>query len=390
MRAETITLLPIARYFALMGVSLCHGAGINGAKAPLTGGCDSLWDQQDREDLAQTIATAEEMIADVLGTWPAPKWITNEEIRIGRVRSDWWNAEFQTKWKSVQAFGTQTLTLIDGGAPVTYENRRSNEYGREETAIIGEPGMMYYYPGSCSDVCSVHVFFREADGAWDTADPRWEIRPLTPDVEPPGVVITAESCLFLKPDLQLYKSDFPGGEWWANFEIANLVSEVDVYCESVNTCLPITLYWEGVCTCGTPCAHATQSACAYGTDMDRGHFAPRPATGCNSWTAALYAYPPVRMTVNYKAGWPLDPRTCRMNPRLERAITRLTNVLLPEPPCGFCDAARTRWENDRKDIDPLTPEAASLPWDLYARGALEAWRIIKQMARGSGGSVRGS
>ena len=76
-----------------------------------------------------------------------------------------------------------------------------------------------------------------------------------------------------------------------------------------------------------------------------------------------------------------------MNANLERAIVKLTNVLLPEPPCGFCDAAQTRWQNDRQNIDPLTPEAASMPWDLYSQGALEAWRIVKKLAMGRGGKM---
>jgi hypothetical protein len=38
-------------------------------------------------------------------------------------------------------------------------------------------------------------------------------------------------------------------------------------------------------------------------------------------------------------------------------------------------------------IDPLTPEAASMPWDIYKRGALEAWRIIKLFSMGVGGKV---
>lgn len=390
MRAETVTLLPIARYFSLMGVPICHGAGIDGAKSPLKGGCDDLWDQQDREDLALTIATAEDMIAEVLGTPPAPKWIVGEEIRIGRVRSDWWNAEFSTRWKRVSEFGTQVLTAIDPGAPVAYQNKRHDYYGREETATIGEPGMMYYYPGSCGDACRVRVFFTEADGAWDTADPRWEIRPLTPDVEPPGVRITAESCLFLKPELQeRYKAEYPDGdEWWSSFEIANLVESVDVYCESTNLCLPVTLYWEGTCSCDAPCSHSTQTACALPTDLDRGHFAVRPATGCNSWTAALYSYAPFKVTVNYRAGWPLNERTCRMDPRLERAVVKLTNALLPEPPCGYCDLARRRWENDRKMLEPLTEVASLCPWGFTA-GAVEAYRAVRALARGGGGSIRG-
>jgi hypothetical protein len=102
--------------------------------------------------------------------------------------------------------------------------------------------------------------------------------------------------------------------------------------------------------------------------------------------APTYDLAPESVKVSYRAGYPLN-NYCRMDPRLERAIVKLTNVLLPEPPCEFCGEAKQHWHDDRKPIDPLTPEAATMPWDLYERGALEAWRIVKRMSRGQGGKM---
>lgn len=388
-RAETVTLLSLDRYFSIMKIPLCHGNQVNGAKAPLGSGCDSVWSQEDREDLAWTIATAEQMIADELGFWPAPKWFVNEEHRLNRIRSDWWNAEIATKWKYVQQFGTQALTLVEANAPVTYEDRDHDQYGREETAVIGDPAALYHYISSlCTDPCDVKLFFREEDGAWDTADPRWEIRPVRADVDGTALTVIAESCMFVRPELWAVPEQ-PDGDWIVPFDVNNLVDAVDVYCEGVNLNLPITLYWE--CTCSTqPCSCCTQGACAFVTDWERGFFAPRAATGANVYAAPTYNNQvPVKLKVSYLAGYPLDERTCRMDARLERAVVKLTNVLLPEPPCGFCDAAEILWKRDRQPIDPLTPEAASMPWDLYSQGALEAWRIIKRLSRTTGGSIRG-
>ena len=75
-RAETITLLPLDRYATIMRMSVCHFNQVDGVKAPLRSGCDDVWDQPEREDLAWAMATAEEMIAHELGFWPAPKWMT--------------------------------------------------------------------------------------------------------------------------------------------------------------------------------------------------------------------------------------------------------------------------------------------------------------------------
>jgi len=59
-RAETVTLLPLDRYAEIMQIPLTHFNQLQGPKAPLVGGCDDIWDQDDRELLAWTMAEAEE------------------------------------------------------------------------------------------------------------------------------------------------------------------------------------------------------------------------------------------------------------------------------------------------------------------------------------------
>lgn len=378
-----------------MGISLPHFWQMNGAKAKVVVGCDDLWDQDGRADLAWTMMTAEEMIARELGFWPAPKFITREQIPFGLtgVRRDWTNAEVKTGWGYVEGYGVERLTLLEDDAGVEYLDLDNDPAGREETARIGTA--IYADLPACAGPCEVAVFFRTADGAEDAGDDRWEIRPIKVDIDGSSMRITADSALFIRPDLlALTKADCAGSPdtaaWRYDFELTNLVTAVDVYCRTINTETPVTLYWDGVCGCAGGCEHRTQTACAYVTDEKRGFFAPRPATWsgtANVWAAPTYGEAPESLTVNYRAGYPLDSRTCQMNAQLERAIVKLTNALLPEPPCGFCDPAQTRWHNDRKNLDPLTLEAAGLPWDLYTQGALEAWRIVKRFAMGKGGKA---
>lgn len=408
-RSENETLLPIDRYASIMQIPPTHFNQLQGAKAPLDEGCDDIWDQDDRDLLAWTMAQAEEMIAQELGFWEAPKFLTAEPIpfelpgvKSGNVRSAisfrqlWETAEVTTEWGLVQNYGTELLTLIQANAGVQYENLDNDPLDREETARIGTS--IYADLPACASVCEVAVFFREADipeGKGDAADPRWEIRPTNVDIDGTTMRITAESSLFVWPHLwELTRRDSFSPDdsdmWKWDFNEANLVDSVDVYCRTVNPQLPVTVFWDGVCNCTGICEHQTQTACAYNTDNRRGFFAPRPATwnGTRNIEAApLHNVPPESVTVNYRAGYPTNGRTCKMNPQLERAIVKLTNALLPEPPCGFCDAAKVRWKNDREGVDPLTPEAASLPWDLYAKGALEAWRIVKKFAMGRGGKM---
>ena len=393
-RASTLTLLPLDRYAELMTIPLTWFNQMNGPKAPLGGGCAAVWDQDSREALAWTIAQAEEMIAIELGYWPAPKWFVNERLpfNLTGIRSDWQNAELETKWAYVECFGTEQLTLVFKDATVEYLNLDNDPLDREETAEIGN--WLYTDLPACADPCDVAVFFREEDGADDPADPRWEIRPITVDIDGTTMKIRAESSLFIRPDLlTLTQSDCLGSDepraWEYNFGTTNLVSKVDVYCRTCSCETPVTLLWDNaVCGCGCTgvCQHATQKACAYATDKEHGFFIPRPATwngSVNVDAAPTYYAPPESVKVSYKAGYPLNDY-CRMDTKLERAIVKLTNALLPEPPCGYCNAAQQRWQADRTAIDPSTPEAAAMPWDMYTRGALEAWRIIKMKAMGAG------
>lgn len=391
-RSDTVTRLPLDRYQEIMQIRAPHFNQLWGQKAPLASGCDEIWDQDARDLLAWSMAQAEEMIALELSFQPAPTFVRDELQLEGLtgVRGDWYRAELKTNYGYVEDFGVEQLTLVQANATVEYLNLDNDPLDREEIAEIGTGS--YNDLPACTRACDVAVFFRVADGADDAADPRWEIRPLQVDIDGSTMRIRTEASKLVRPELwRLTEQNSITDEnaWKIDYAVnTNFVTQVDVYCRSINTNLPVTLRWDNRCTCTTtPCAHDTQTACAYATDKKRGFFVPRPATGSNAYAPPSWYYPPESVCVNYRGGYPLDSRTCRMNANLERAIVKLTNVLLPEPPCGFCDAAQVRWKNDREPIDPLTPEAASMPWDLYSKGALEAWRIVKQLAMGRGGKL---
>jgi len=398
-RSDAVTLLSLDRYAQIMNIPLTHFNQLGGTKAPVVTCNDkkSIWDQNDRDTLAWTMIQAEEMIAEYLNFWPSPKFLTDEEIafELPGVRRDWEWGEVQTRYGMIECFGTELLTEVELGAAVTYSISNNNPNERENLATI--TNTLY---GSeltaCDDKCEVAVFFREEDEAEDPADCRWEIKPLKVDIDGTSMSITGESSLFVKPELwDLTRQDSVGSNaddaWIIDFDIANLVTQVDVYCRTVNKQSPITLQWDGVCDCVGACEHRTQTACAYRTDKRRGSFAPRPSTwnGTTNITARpLHChFPPESVLANYRAGYALN-KSCRMNGNMERAIVKLTNALMPEPPCGFCgDVANRTWQDDRREIDPLTQEAGSMPWDIYKRGALEAWRIVKLFALGRGSKM---
>ena len=265
-RSDTITILALDEYSRLMQIHPSHFNGLWGEKAPLRGGCDEVWDQDARDLLAWTMAQAEELIANELGAQPAPVFVTAEEqaMALTGVRSDWRRAELKTNYGLVEAFGTETLTLIQADATVEYLNLDHDPLGREETAEIGTGA--YNDLPSCARECDVAVFFRVADGAKDAAHPAWEIRPLEIDIDGPTMRIRTEASKLVRPELWRLTEQNSLGDlnaWKVNYLVnTNFVTRVDVYCRTVNPQTPVTLQWDGVCTCTSPCSHDTQTACA--------------------------------------------------------------------------------------------------------------------------------
>jgi len=117
-RSDTVTILPLDRYSSIMQIHPSHFNQMQGAKAPMRSGCDEVWDQDARDLLAWTMKQAEDLIAIELGFQPAPTFVTNERLAMGLtgIRGDWQNAELETDYGYVEAYGTETLTLIQAGA----------------------------------------------------------------------------------------------------------------------------------------------------------------------------------------------------------------------------------------------------------------------------------
>jgi hypothetical protein len=392
-RSNYLTRLPLDEYAYYMGIPICHFNQLDGPKAPKRDNCDDIWDQKDRDDLAITMQQAEEFVEDGLEFRAAPTFEVDEYHIFGanNIRLDWFNAEFRLKYKHLIELGRETLTLKEADATISYLNLDNDPLDREETARIGDT--LYADLEPCSAACDVAVFFRVADGAYDAADPAWEIRPIRKiDIDGTTMRLEFESCQLVKPELwDLTRGDCVGSDdpnrWKWNFELGNLVTAVDVYCRGITTANPICVYWDE--NCSTPCSPESQTACAYKLDKRLGILRPRTTSSTGAYSAPTYDVPPSHLKVSYKAGYSLD-RNCQMNPLLKRAICKLTNAMLPEPPCGFCDLAETRWHEDRRPVvlasEVTELEAMNWPVDMY-RGALEAARIVKRMTLSSGGYI---
>jgi hypothetical protein len=370
-RSKYWTQLPLDEYCLAMRIKLENFNQLNLANAPTAEGCGKVWDQTDRDELAFHMQQAEKMICRYLKFSIRPEYVTNERIKLLRnARTDWWNASFTTSRKYVEGYGTEQLTLLIGDAPVTYSDDDGDPRGTLELATMGDN--LYDMLPDC-ETCNYRVFFRQADGARDNGDRTWEIRPLEIDKDGDLVIIKARSAQFVKPELWkltkevCVKSDNESA-WIYQFDTDNLVDYVSIYCETLDTDDQVTMYWKKTCA---SCDSDTEDLCAYGTDDDAGIF----EVNFESSSVCYPARQPDYINVNYKAGYPLDD--CLIEPNLKAAVIHLTNALLSQTPCE-CAETTDMYKEDRDPIDPLTTEAANMPWDVYRIGALKAWRIVKQ------------
>ena len=182
-RASTPTLLSLDRWAMVMGISPAHfNQGVTGASIfPLTGSCEELWyqwawmkaDQVGREDLAIEIARAEREIAEYVGFWPAPKYISSEVHRFPRHhRPDFIDSVIDQRGyrlpveikvgKFIQA-GRRALTQLTDTLTLLYSDEDGDTF--EETATVT-------VVTDLTNACEIKVYFAGHGG-----DPAWEIRP---------------------------------------------------------------------------------------------------------------------------------------------------------------------------------------------------------------------
>lgn len=300
-RASYPTLLSLDDFAKVIGIAPPH---FNGAASAATGdnpfpvvGCGDIWfqhqwqshDRVSREEIALAIMNAEEDIANVLGFWPAPKYIEEVHMFPRHHRRDVFDSglnvrgmrkSIRLKYGKMIQQGQRNVDFIGEAtvAAVTLEYLDLDLDGYDETARIT-------LPTAYTEACEIKVYF---DG-YDT--PEWEIRPpRSIEIVGPNVIITFWSWQLIDPDLW---EAFPTA---ASPEALNLldaiyVDTVDVYREFPDTTVASSrFYWEpevrnlipALCTvCGgagcPTCSLTYQDGCLYVRDVDEGLAVPVPA-----------------------------------------------------------------------------------------------------------------
>lgn len=363
------------RWPVIMEENQWHFNQVAGTGAPLTAQCDAVSINHERDMIANALNLAVEMVAEQLGFYPRPTWIV-ERATLG---ANWYLSlqNLKTRYGYIQEFGIRTTSLIDDAVAVTYSDANSD--GVDDTATITVT------VAAGTSAAEIVPFFRVADGAESAGHINWEIEPVTVSVSSTTATITAPRWLFVKPS-RIWAKPYEEPNFTIKFhgdtqQPADFVTLVDIYrvYSDASTAVQVTgdpIYSQ----CTDLDTAITSDGEAYIVDSRLGRFRSRlTCSDCfNSYPESVY--------IGYKAGYPLE--NGKMNRRLETAIIRLANTLMPYQPSTFCDKTLGMWQFDRNNVDPATLTQADLhPFGGLMVGRIEAWRNLRGMALGKGGKI---
>lgn len=331
-----------------------------------------VYTQDERDELADALYYAWEMMTEYLGTFPRPIW-TTKRLQLGS-NPIYELQKLHTAKGHLIEFGSRATTLIEAGATVTYSDPYS--YGHDTLATVS-------VATTVTDPDEIQVFFRTADGAPAAADDRYRIEPATVSISGGTATITAHRALFADPtDLWAQPFTAPNFVERNAGDVAtagDFVTTVDVYRVYNDTTAAITLLSDNLrvnSDMSTWNAFKETDAIAQIVDAEKGLFRVRLSNCVDCiWPEAV--------DINYRAGQALVNGAT--DPQIEMALVRLANTTMPQEYCSFCERTNQLWRFDREAmptelLQPTDPN----PFGI-ARGHIQAWRVVRNRMLVRGG-----
>lgn len=360
-----------------------------------------------REEIAIAIQRAEEMIAKAMGFDVAPTWNEADVVMFDQDVAGGSYGYYGMPAKLPKGYvlmgGRRTKTVVPGGPKtIVYSSDFGSSYKERATiAYVGD------WPTALTDPQEIHVYYPGKDG-----DDAWEIRPINVSLDPANgnatITFKREQCV---KDTIL--EDYMGDNDALGSDDDDFITAVDVYRVYNDPATQVRLIWEPpnttfdlfgltLCGCGgtgcTTCGYTTQTACMTVHNRRTGQIRVTPA----SWDDTLgdfvnesfaVARRPDRALVWYRAGFynpNLKYPLLALDPRMETAVFYLALSLMARPICG-CEGIKDLHEVYYTDFAEVSSDpGGSLNYTAgyvdnpfgTRRGAIEAWKIVKQFALG--------
>lgn len=367
-RSDTLTLIPLDNIARVLQIDPLHFNSVVSERRPLRNACDDVWLQHDwqfvgrcsRESLAMALRQAEDTVMQVTGYAPAPRWFADEPHTIDQIaRTDAFgvgslnvrglNKSVTSDYGYVIAGGKRAVAMIEIGAAVVYSDQNGD--GFNETATVTVATVL-------TDPDEICVFY-----PGESADPRWEIRPVKVEISAGVATITFGIQQAVLPDLLEVLTDLTDAAPTVDGDdVTNFLTTVDVYRVYNDPSQQATFYTEGTCwSCdGSGCAvcgFTAETGCLGMRDPVLGILTYNRA----DWDATTETFTeknfsaarePDRVKISYRAGW-VDPTQTRpyryMDPTWERMICFYAITLLDTEMPG-CDNSRRIWKHYQENL----------------------------------------
>jgi hypothetical protein len=393
-RSSIRTLLPLDTFAAILGLDPWEFAGASFEPPRSKAQCTALFKQfvwqHDfiaREEVGETIAQAEQMIADALGYWPAPKYFVDEVVQYPRPyeRELWggagthrgeWKA-VQTLWKRVISGGIFNRTSLQANVAVTKVDADSDQVFEGFSLTIAT---------TITDPAQIAIYFTANDRLSAPLDETWRIRPITVTFSGGVATITGHRSQLIKPELQNALSN----PVISVTDEASYVDQVDVTRVFTDTTATDSNPYQGIAIWNVLPPQATDGSFAI-LPLTLGQLDARSGQVLATFGAPStwpFNREPDRLQVNYVAGAALDADG-QVDHELARVIAYLTVALLPTEKCG-CERSNRiidHWrkplsERDKqrlytqKEIDDNPFAAIPTEGSLYAWKRVQRWRSL--------------
>ena len=392
-RSVVPTLMPLDQYAELLGLDPRHFNQVSCRAFPDTrSGGNIIYERQwqkpgraSRYEIAQAIASSEQLIAQWLHYWPGPKYIADEVAPFPQgsptalgpqaypflypCTSGIVRPTVNAKWFRFLAGGKRRTTLIEAGVTITYDDDDGD--GWDEMVTI----TLTVADTSILDPEEIGVFPPTAK----TQNDNDRIRCL--DVtftDATTIVIRGQSAWFVVPALwnTAKKDGFVDGD-----DVASFLDEVDVYriyTESNESYPPVEFGWQSS-------THVTAFEIQYGVlqswNPELGILTFHPATWdstVGAWELSTYTKCrfPSLMRLSYLAGWPSDG-TGRLSEPFASAVAALATARLTSPISEGAESVEKIFNYWQERITDPLPQQVACPFGLRY-GAWEAWQVVVQ------------
>lgn len=342
-----------------------------------------------REDVAQSLLDAQQIVSDIALTNPAPLY---EQALVQYPRpsrldyaNQWSGATYRLKpvaykYGNIISMGIPEDTLLDADATVVFSDPYSDGVDTQWTVTVAVP--------SGTVASEVVVFYTSGDTPTDLTHADMQIYPVKVTISGLTATITGHVTQIVL--VENYRKLRPEPLDATNSIYA---TELAVYRRTIDLTQAGTLQWDNVGGCpNPPCTYSVSAACFYATNPHLGYIIPVPGQYDEAEAQYTQLYPnqwraPDRVLMNVISGIPRATNGMVASPWREIICYLATAIMPQQKSCGCADADTVmyyyRSEEGAREIIPTLQVAIGDAFKTIAnRGAVRAYQMLMNNEQG--------